>query len=787
MNYNDYKLIYRHIGNNKWYSFIKIFSLTVGLTSFILISVYLKFELSFDRFHNNYQNIYRVIAKTPESYMGKNQVAVTPSALALAMKNEIPEIIEAARVGDERVIIHLNEEIISERGFYYADPEFLQIFSFDLIRGDKNRILQNPFHIVLTQKAALKYFGSDDPIGKSLEIDNKTFTIEGIIEDPPANSQFQFNILASFVTINSIKGEGRDNTWNNWSYYTYTQLNSNTDPTVVEKKIQGLREKATERKGNQTLILQSIADTRLDTNANFELAPSTNPQLLYMLSAIGIFILTLAIFNYINLSTARATQRAKEIGLRKVVGASQSILIKQFLSESMVFVFLALFSSIALAFILLPSFGEFLNQPLSLKMILNPTIIGGLIITSILTGLLSGSYPAFLLASFKPISALYNQQSGASKGQVFRNLLIIFQFAISVALIFCSLTVSKQLRYINQKDLGYNKESVVAIRTYNHQGESLKAELKKNSNIIDITSSSHLPSSINSANYANWDGSENNKQLFYTLKIDDHFLDFYQIDLIQQKGDFSDVFYGDNYFLNESAIKTIGVSEGPIGQKFGFSEDQYGIIAGVVKDFHFASLRLNIEPLAISLIDKNKGLKSSWLSLKVNPANLTEAISSIESSWKEFFPKRIFSYSFIDDRLKRMYINDHRISNAFVVFTIIAIVIACLGLFGLASFSTERRMKEIGIRKVLGANIKGIIVLLILNFLKLIGLSIILALPMAFIAMSAWLKKFAFRINIGWDLYVLSIALAVFIAIFTVCFQSLKASITNPVDVLKYE
>jgi putative ABC transport system permease protein len=783
---NYLKSAFRHIKKQKGYSLITLAGLTIGITCFILISLYVRYEFSYDRFHENAKNIYRVLVDMRETYMGKSQVTVTPGPLATAMQDEFPEVLKATKVKAEHVVIKYKEKRLAENRIYYVDPAFLEIFTFPLLTGNPETALIEPNCLLISKDMAEKYFVRENPVGKTVNIGEIDYNINGVMENIPGNTHFRFDFLASFSSLVALQGRDRVYRWGGWSYPTYVLLHGQTDPFTLENKLPAFLKKNYSEDATQTLRLQPITDIHFHTTANFELEPNADIRNIYLLAAIGIFILLIACFNYMNLSTARAITRAKEIGMRKVIGANRMQLIRQFLGESILFSMIALLFSVMLVKLILPAFRVFMDRKLETGFFQDWTSTLILIGLAVFTGFISGSYPSLVLSSFQPTAVLKGTHIRGSKGSsLFRNLLVVSQFAISVALIFCTIVVYNQLHFMKNKELGFIKDYVVTVPNPAEGDEALKNELRQNSQILDVTSSVNLPNDISDASYGEWNGHNPEEELVvYINWVDSDFLNFYNIPIVQGRG-FSDEFkdiQGKTYILNEAAVKAIGWDD-PIGKRFGFGDEEKGVIVGVVKDFHFAPLHLNIEPLA--LISRSE--RTQWLSIKIRPQNIPEALAFIERTWRAHSPQGDFSYAFLDDRLDRMYRTEEKLGKTFSIYTFIALFVACLGLFGLASFTTVQRTKEIGIRKVLGATEWNITTLTTKKFLSLVLVANAAAWPIAYFAMHKWLQNFAFKTDMGLWVFVLSAVLSLGIALITVGYQSIKAALANPADSLRYE
>ena len=776
----------RSIKKQRWYSLITLSGLAIGITCFILISFYVRYEFSYDRFHENHQDIFRVLVDTGEVYRGKSRVAVTPAPLAAAIQDAYPEVLRAAKVMDRGVTMTYRGDLLAERSMYYADPAFLEIFDFPLINGNPETALDAPYNLLISREMAAKYFGTSDPVGETISVDKTDYQVTGVLENIPGNTHFRFDYLASFSSLVESRGRDRIYRWNNWSYYTYVKLHPEASSSSIEQRLPELL-KQHSPEASQVLRLQPVAAVHLYKDANFELESPGDIRNIYLLSAIGLFFLLIACFNFMNLSTARAAIRAKEVGLRKVVGAGRLQLVRQFLGESLLFALLGLVFSLVLVKFLLPAYRIFVQRELETGVILDGALLLLLVGLVLVIGIVSGSYPALILSSFQPTTVLKGTQVQGSRGSsLLRSVLVVCQFTISIALIICTLVVFKQLHFMRNKELGFIKDHVVTVGNPPGGSDTLKNVLLQDASILDATLSDRLPHNIMSASRGEWDGQDPGERLIvYRNWVDEDFLDFYNIRIIQGRG-FSKE-YNDStdrvFILNEAAVKTIGWDD-PIGKRFGFGKDRMGLVVGVVKDFHFTSLHLKIEPLALTPASEDN---KDWLSLRINPMDVPRTLTKIEEAWKQHSPEGMFSYSFLDDRLDRLYRTERRLVSSFTVYTLIAIFVACLGLFGLASFATARRTREIGIRKVLGASEWSITLLTTKTFLWLVLIANAAAAPAAYLAMRAWLHNFAYRTGLETWVFLLSAALSFVIALVTVGYQSVRAALADPVKSLRYE
>ena len=641
-----------------------------------------------------------------------------------------------------------------------------------------------PFSLLLTRKSAEKYFGTRNPMGEILVFDGNEYQVTGVLENIPVNSHFHFDFLSPFSTFAGMRGKDHVDKWNNWSYHTYVRLREDADPEKMEPKLTDLLRRH-DKNSTQTLELQPLKDIHFFTRSNFDLETGSDARIVHLFSAIAVFILLIACFNTMNLSTARAARRAREVGIRKVVGATRKSLVRQFLLESALFTLASFALSIALTRLLLPAFGSLINKPLDFRQIILGSTPLFLLVTALCVGLVSGLYPALLLSSFQPASILKGEHKRTARGAFFlRNILVTLQFVISIALIFCSLVVHQQNRFIRNKDLGLVTDTTLSVFC-RADAESIRQEFESCPGVIDVTASSQIPINVTSAGLGDWEGkSEDEKQIVYRLDVDHHFLDFFSIKMASGRNFSKDMETDGNAFiLNEAAVKAIGWQD-PIGRMFGWNGNDLGPVIGVVRDFHFLPLHLEIEPLAIFM---NSREKSIGYLLRLNAENIPETIPRVKSIWKKFHPDRVFRYTFLDERLDRLYGGERKLGAIFSCFTLLAVLIAGLGLIGIASITAEQKTKEIGIRKVLGASVPGISLLLTRNFLRVVLLANLLGWPAGWFIMSRWLQNFAYRTSIGPLVFAASALLAAGAALVTVGWQTIRAAVADPVKSLRYE
>ncbi len=777
----------RNLKNNSTYSFLNIVGLAVGMTAFILISLYVRYELSFDKYHENAGRIYRVIRE------GR---AFTPAALGPELKAKIPEVESVTRmIRQSKTLISYEQNHFLEEEFYWAGPETFEIFSIPFINGDPGTVLNDPSAIALSRRAAKKYFGNEDPMGKILTVSERfEFKVTGVFSDMPANSHFIVDVVAPYeryfrITSNDING------WRSNFSYTYFLLREGADAEVMENKISPLIEtplyKAAgiEEPQSKYFFIQPMNEIHLHSQLMQEMGPNNNIKYIVLFSSVAFLILFIACINYMNLATARSLRRGKEVGMRKMVGAQKGQLVVQFLGESVTMAAIAMILSIAMVVGVLPAFNSLVGRQLSSNPIHDPKLFVGLVIVTVFVGLFAGSYPAMRMSGFKPISVLGGAFTRSAKGSTMRNMLVLVQFSIAIFLIVCTLTVRDQLKFIKTADMGYAKEQIITLpvrgRSVRRNIQSIKTELLKYSDILAVSTSAHLPNNIDTFTSRNWIGRnlEEPIAIFYNT-ADYDFVDLYGMKIVQGRN-FSRDFPSDEmgaFLVNETAVK-VAEWESPVGRKFAHWNGAKGEIVGVIKDFHLRSLHSPIEPLYVYLSTSS----FSHISVKVRSSGIPATIEYIEGVMKKFAPSTPFSYSFFDEVFELAYFTEQRMGRIFSAFAILAIFIACLGLFGLTVFAAEQRTKEIGIRKVLGASIAKIFLLLSKEFIRWVLLANFIAWPIAYFIMNKWLENFVYRIQIDVVAFLISGGTALLIAYLTVSYQSIKAARANPVNSLRYE
>lgn len=789
---NYFKIAFRNFLRNKTGSIINILGLTIGLASSILILLYIKFELSYDNFHKDADRIYRVYIQQPQNlFMGTDKFNATPAPLVPAMKEEIPGVEYASRLVFASGYVKYGNRRFQERKFYLADPDFFHVFSFPLISGDPETLLNDPYSIVITSKIASKYFGEENPVGKYLNFqlrdESLDLKVTGVLEDIPDNSHFFFDFIGHFELTKKIWSNTSLNNWGECSFHTYIKLHQGVDPSEIENTLVDIVKRYRGKENKDRYFLQQTTDIHLFGHINFELGSNSSVQTVYIFGSIAFFILLIACFNYMNLTTAQSSKRSREVGIRKVVGSNRRQLVFQFLGESVIMSVLALLLALIIAEIFLPSFNIFINR--NLKLYSGDGSIFLLFISvTIIVGLISGSYPAMFLSKFQPINAIKGEVSGTKFSAVLRDVLVLVQFIISISLMICTSIIYRQLHYIKNKNLGFETEHILTIPigsdNIRNNYKILKNEFISNPQIVGVTASGYLPSSIRSQSDFEYEGMGNNKKgMAFKADVDFDFIDFYGIKLLEGTN-FSESAGTDSissYIINETAVKKLGWAD-PIGKSLSFKGEKARII-GVVKDFHFNPLYLKIQPVVL----RYNPSKCRILSIKIRPDNIKNTISYIEETLNKYTPDTPFVYAFLDEKIDATYKDEVRLGQMINFFTILAVLIACLGLYGLATFVAEQKIKEIGIRKVFGASSSGIVYLVSQKFIKWVLLANIIAWPFAWFAMNRWLEGFAYRINISFWTFMVSTVVALLIAFATVLYQSLKTANSNPVDSLKYE
>ena len=802
---NYIKIALRNLIRHKGYTFINIFGLATGIICCLLILVYVQDELSYDKYHEKAEQIYRIVNA---GVIRGNQIEMplVSGPWGPAMVEEFPEVLKAVRIKppDSRWVITNGEKKFPEKGLYFADPTFLEIFDVEMVVGDPETTLDAPYSMVITEEMAEKYFGEEDPIGKIIVGDNwMNFNITGIMRKHPPSTHMDYDFLVNFETLNKaidpvnkqLYYGDLSREWQNFRIYTYLLLDANADPDAVENKMRTLLEERLGRMLRTVGVelnpyLQKLTDIHLKSNLEGEIGPTGNESYIYIFSAVAIFILLIACINFMNLSTARSESRAKEVGIRKVIGADRGQLIKQFLGESITFTFFAsIIAGIAVMFLLIP-FNTIAEKNILVSSLINVQTISLLIGLVIIVGFVSGSYPAFLLSAFRPAEVLSGKKHKGASGGILRKVLVVVQFSISVFLIISLSVIYGQMGYIKNKLLGYDKENILAIplsdpaprSTY----ESYKTTLLSNSNITSVSAASTIPGGLFGIALMRPIGRPANENLtIQWMVVDYDFIETFGIELHEGR-DFSREFTTDlnrALLLNEEAVKQFGFDSGIDKRLSAGGPTDLPVIA-VSKDYYFKSLHQNIEPFAMLLGTEQA---FNWVFIKTTDENMPRVMQFAEQEWRRINPGHPFEYTFVDINNDMMYQSEMKLSRLFSIFTGIAIYIACLGLFGLASFTVVQRTKEIGMRKILGASIGGIVIILSKEYVKWVVLANVFAWPLAYYFMRRWLEGFAYHTNLNILAFFVSGMLALIIALLTVSAQTFKAAAANPVDSLRYE
>jgi putative ABC transport system permease protein len=788
---NYLKISLRIIQRHKGFSFIKISGLVIGMACCTLILLFVRYELSFDDFHENKDRIYRVLSELDLTH-GTEIVPITALPLAPAIKYDLREVAYVTRItgGSRRLLTIGNRKFFEELN--YADADVFDIFTFPLILGDPKTALVEPFSMVISENIAEKYFGKKDPVGKTINIQNdQDYKITGVMRNLPGNSHLRFNILVSFSSRNNeerVKG----NYWDRFSNdYTYVLLAEGTGPKELENSFPSLVAKHIPvEEDRYNLHLQPLKSIHFSTY-NYDIARRTNRDYLYAYSAIAFFILIIACINFMNLATARSSGRAKEVGIRKVVGAHRIQLIKQFFTESVAMTLLSVVGAAGLVMLSLPSFNQFIRRELTFNVFNDLVLLLGLLGISLFVGFVSGSYPALILSAFEPSKVLKKVFDKRAKGLSFRTISSVLQFSISIVLIFSTLVVYAQIHYMKNKDLGFDAEQVVAIpltsRSLRDKTETFKSEILRNPSIESASASFGTPASgVGSGRSFIPEGYPEGESIHMeTLFIDYDFIETFGLTLVSGR-DFSLEFSTDTeqaFILNETAVRRLGW-DNPVGKKFSEeNSEREGKVIGVVKDFHYESVLYEISPMLLTM----RPFQFNYISVKVRLENVSQALSFLKAKWQELAPEYPFEYFFINEEFDTYYNFERRQGHLFTYCSILAIFISCMGIFGLASFTAEKRTKEIGIRKVLGASVSGIVILLSKEFIKWVLVANIIGWPVAYFVMKRWLQNFAYPVDIGLWMFALSAFLVLGIALLTVSYQSIKTALANPINSLRYE
>ncbi|KPL12285.1 MAG: hypothetical protein AMS26_18295 [Bacteroides sp. SM23_62] len=809
---NIIKVAFRNLFKHSGYSFINILGLAIGLASSIFIFLYVINELTYDRFHEKSDRIYRawILGNMPGTEM---RHAVSSPPMMEALLNDYPEVESAVRIhksGGWLVRTGDRKFHETEREYIFADSTFFDVFSFKLLRGNPKTCLRDPRSIVMTEEYAKKYFGDDDPVGKTLRIEQDTsyYSVTGVMEDVPVNSHIQFKMLGSLSTIE----RSRSTNWVNHNFYNYFVLAPGTDPVEFEARMQDMvvkyvgplveqfmgidLEQFRESGNSYGYRLQAMTDIHLHSNLQYEMEPGGNPMYVYIFLVIAILILVIACINFMNLATARSTARTREVGLRKVVGSSRSLLIAQFLAESVLLSIFALIFAVVIVYLLLPAYNNLIHLDLDFNIFSSTWTVPLLILFAIFVGLLSGSYPAFVLAAFKPVAVFKTEARSGSSKSFLRSLLIVLQFTVTIVILLGTIIVNRQLTYMQKKDPGFGKENVLIVHrsdALRQKIDAFKEEISQHANIISAANSTHVPSDQywqNAHWLEGWDRSD-----IFTLATCYTSFNYDQVlDLEILEGRFFSLEMPTDSFaviINEATQKAFDIGD-PLNTRFmepgseGEPDDFYPII-GVVKDFHFESMHEEIHPMAIRFM---RGNWEGVLVIRLGDGNMPETVDFVKQTWEDFDVEHPFEYSWMDDTFDSLFETEKRTGQILLIFSLLSMFISCLGLLGLISYTTNQRTKEIGIRKTMGASVNIVMFILSKETLRLLGISALISVP-AYFGVRAWLQNFAYHIDFNvlvYALVLLGVTLVVLvIALLTVSYNSYRAATTNPAESLRVE
>lgn len=805
---NYFKIAVRNLWRHKSFSGINIFGLALGIATCLLIMLYVQNELSYDRFNKRADQIVRVVFKGKMNGGEIKEATVMPP-VAQTFKKDFPEVLDATRLrsyGTPRITF--GDKTFREDPIAFVDSNFLNIFTLPLIKGDANTSLVQPNTVVISKAVAKKYFGSQNPIGKVIlfkDNNNAALTVTGMFNEIPVNSHFEhFGLLASMASL----PEAKEDTWMASSFFTYLILPKAYDYRKLEAKLQqevdkyigpqlqkamGVSITQFRQSGNDLKFeLQPLTSIHLHSDLTADMQPSGDIQYVYIFSVVAVFMLLIACINFMNLSTAGASKRAKEVGIRKVMGSIKSQLVRQFMVESLLLTAVAMIFAILLMQAALPYFNELTHLNLTLQFTSNPYIIPALILFGLITGILAGSYSAFFLSSFNPITVLKGKFTSGKKNIGLRSALVVFQFFISISLIIGTVIVYQQLSYIQHKKLGYDKDQVIVVQDsywLGNNSEAFKQQLLQDPRVMYASTSGYLPAGPSYKNNFLVYADDRSTQLVNTLRymVDYQYIPALGMQMVAGRN-FSKEYGADStaIIINEAAARVLGWRGDALKHTLSRTNNDgktttYHII-GIVKDFHFKSLHELITPLVMTLGDDNANII-----VKAKTKDLAGLLNTMKRKWNEFTTESPFTYSFLDDRFNKTYQAEQNIGLILGIFAGLTIFVACLGLFALATFSAEQRTKEIGIRKVLGAGVSGIVTLLSRDFLKLVVIAFVIAAPIVWLVMNKWLQDFAYRIQISWWMFLIAAIAVLLIALFTVGFRAIKAAIANPVKSLRME
>jgi ABC-type antimicrobial peptide transport system, permease component len=806
MLFNYFKIAFRNLRKYRFISFINLFGLTVGLTCCLLITTYIINELSYDKYNSKADRVYRVsrIFRNDETGAVSLHLGSVAPPFGPLLKNDFKEIETVTRMLDASPQpVNYGDKKFNERGLYFADEYLFKLFDVKVLKGNAATALKDPYSVMMTEEVAKRYFGNEDPINKTIKLNNQLpLKVTGIYKAFPTNAHMHPAMMVSFNTLkdSSVYGEERLRTaWGNNSFFTYLLLEPGAQPRKLEAQFPAFLDRHMKGEGENpsswtSLELQKLTDIHLYSHLDYEAEENGDIKRVYVFSAIALFILLIACINYMNLSTARSALRAREIGIRKVVGAMRREIIVQFLSESILITFISLILAIGLTLLTLPWLNDLSSQQLTIKTLLQWPILLTLLVVPVIVGLLSGIYPALFMSSFQPVRVLKGLFKVGGGNISFRKVLVTVQFTISIILIISTAVVFRQLQYMQQKSLGFDRTHIVTMN-YNNalddRFESFRNDLLRNSQVKEITRSSRIPTGrLLDASGTSIDRGDSTIPVSADIKnvaADQDFITTYGVKVVAGRN-FSREYSTDtsNYLLNEAAVRALGFkrNEDALGKNIVYG-GRKGQLVGVINDFHFESMHQKIIPLLLFM--PTNPANYGRISVKIAGNNLPAGLAAIEKTWNRFLPDAPFEYTFLDENFDKLYKSEQRQGKLFTAFATIAIFIACLGLFGLSAFAITQRIKEIGIRKVLGASTGSIVGLLSKDFLKLVIIAAVIAFPVAWYAMNNWLQDFAYRTSIQWWIFLVALVIAGFVALATISIQAVKAALSNPVKNLRTE
>ena len=733
------------------------------------------------------------------SYMGKTMFVSTPGLLKESLARDIPEIEKSSKCYMQKHTLEYNSSLFPETGFLYADSDFFKIFTFRFLSGNPSEALKEPFSLFITEEMASKYFGKVDPVGKTIKADNNyIFTVKGILEDIPQNSHLTFDFLTGFETLYRIRGRERVERWTDFSYITYILVSKNTTAEHVSDQVNKLPLRYLPQesvfKGMQWVI-QPLKKIHLGGNANFEPVKNSDIRYVFLVASIGLFILLIACFNYMNMATTRFYSRGREIGIHKVAGSSRTMLVFQFLAESIMLALGGFLISLAVVWFILPLFADFTDRPLTYRMIFDFSVLARMLLLILITGIFAGIFPALRLSNFSPLKLMkeeYADPGGIGMKGFSKNALVVLQYVISIVALVATFTILRQLSFIKNADLGFSRKNILTISlndpAIRNNPAVLISELGKNPDFNDIAASSDLPYSINSAGPGSWEGKPEGPELtVYRTGIDTGFIDLYKLKIVSGRG-FSNEFSADamnSCLINKTTAKTIGWDD-PLGKKFGFDPENQMTIIGVVEDFNFHSLSLPMEPLVMFLIPCREFGQPRYISIRVISGDIAGSKSSVEKIMKDLSPHYLNPVSVLENKINEMYSSDRNLASIIFLSTIIAVILTCMGQYSLSFYTAKKRSREMALRKVNGAQSVTIMALMAEEVIKLIIAAVVIAGPVSYLVMKQWLQNFAFRVDLGIAVFIYSLLITIIISFAAIGWNVIKLARENPAEVIRH-